>query len=360
MTRADMIGPRPLRPAANPPLAIDSQVHYRGEHSAPMSRSGMVGSVMPGCRPAPPPPRPQPALVIRDDLSKSLFSDDSMIKAHSEILSRLRSMVGRAPHDSHLGSPKPRAGRKSGGTDVMSSGEFRGSDFSPSGAPPIDVSTPKHEHARLQAKQVHLQDLMTHHQNAGHHPDHPDVRGHAEALESVTSKIKNLEAAGHTSGPEHHGDWMSHLVANPKSEHAGGNTDATLSAHFAMLRPEKQQQRKEMGVSTVRRHLPRTKEVPATRATASPSSEKETRVMPKPDAPTRSVSTGGPQLSLMRSMRALLDMAKSKEKGDNWISEKIRLLMHEGKPQKQAIAIAHSMAGRSQVKKSSPPLIVTA
>lgn len=45
-----------------------------------------------------------------------------------------------------------------------------------------------------------------------------------------------------------------------------------------------------------------------------------------------------------------------KSKSDDWISNKIRILMHEGKPQDQAIAIAYSMAGRSRkdnkVKKS--------
>lgn len=327
---------------------------------------------MPGCRPAAPPPRPQPALVVSDivsagsivgeAMSKSVpdvFSHDVLVKAHSSILARLQSLAGKSTHDSHLGSPNPKARRGKGGTGLMRPVEFEGTSFSPTGAPPVRVDTPEHEHARLQAKQLHLQDLMVHHQNAGHHPDHPDVKQHAEMLDTVTKKIKNLEAAGHASSREHHEDWLSHLVANPKSEHAGGNTDAALSAHFAMLRPGRQQQRKEMGVSTVRRHVPRTKEVPATRITASPTSEKETRAMPKPGAPTRSTSTGGPQLAMMRSMMAILDMAKSKgKKSDDWISNKIRLLMHEGKPQDQAIAIAYSMAGRSRVKKSRPKLIV--
>lgn len=42
-------------------------------------------------------------------------------------------------------------------------------------------------------------------------------------------------------------------------------------------------------------------------------------------------------------------MAKSKK----WISNKIRLLVQEGKPQQQAVAIAHSMAGKKRRKKKA-------
>lgn len=40
-----------------------------------------------------------------------------------------------------------------------------------------------------------------------------------------------------------------------------------------------------------------------------------------------------------------------RKKSKKWISAKIRKLVVEGKPQKQAIAIAHSMAGASKPKK---------
>lgn len=40
----------------------------------------------------------------------------------------------------------------------------------------------------------------------------------------------------------------------------------------------------------------------------------------------------------------------SKSKSDEWISDKISLLVREGKPQDQAVAIAYSMAGRSKKK----------
>lgn len=42
-------------------------------------------------------------------------------------------------------------------------------------------------------------------------------------------------------------------------------------------------------------------------------------------------------------------MAKSKK----WISAKISMLVREGKPQTQAVAIAHSMAGKTRKKKKA-------
>lgn len=57
----------------------------------------------------------------------------------------------------------------------------------------------------------------------------------------------------------------------------------------------------------------------------------------------------------------ILDDLISKAKSDEWISDKISYLMkEEGKPQKQAIVIAYSMAGRSRkdIKKSLSPDLV--
>ena len=59
----------------------------------------------------------------------------------------------------------------------------------------------------------------------------------------------------------------------------------------------------------------------------------------------------------------LLDGMISKAKSDDWISNKIRhLVTVEGKPQEQAVAIAHNMAGKSKddAKKSLEPRLYLA
>jgi len=54
---------------------------------------------------------------------------------------------------------------------------------------------------------------------------------------------------------------------------------------------------------------------------------------------------------LKRSLWLLGELLSKAGKDDAWVSGKIQLLMHEGKPQDQAIAIAYSMAGRSRKEK---------
>jgi hypothetical protein len=46
-------------------------------------------------------------------------------------------------------------------------------------------------------------------------------------------------------------------------------------------------------------------------------------------------------------------MPLKKGKSDKTVSSNIRTLMHEGRPQKQAIAIAYAKAGRTKQKKKS-------
>jgi len=54
--------------------------------------------------------------------------------------------------------------------------------------------------------------------------------------------------------------------------------------------------------------------------------------------------------SAKRRKRKIPEPVIHKAKSNKWISDKIRLLRHEGKPQDQAVAIAHNMAGRSRDK----------
>jgi hypothetical protein len=331
MSRPDMIGIRPLRPAANAPQAIEAPVVYPDFRSAlPLSRGGMICGVMPGCRPPAPAPPPQPALVIRETMEKSM----DLLEIHKSLMK----------------------------------GPFPISE--PSKVP--DVSTPKHEHARLQAKKIYLQEKLAQHQAAGHHPDHPEVTQRRNAMGVVDSKLKDLEAAGHASDPSHHSDWMHYLSKNPGGRFTPEHVNTGLSAHLSALGGAKTQAaRRSMGIApgmgSQATKQPLKEKVSATDPTVlntavAPVTGQTKAEVPsaRPEPKQKWGSTGGPQLSLMRAMIELLDMVKSKEKkSDDWISDKIRLLMHEGKPQDQAIAIAYSMAGRSRVKKSNPPLIIS-
>lgn len=79
----------------------------------------------------------------------------------------------------------------------------------------------------------------------------------------------------------------------------------------------------------------------------------------KVQAATGGWSGAKAKAGLKRSLELLGELLEKatgeigKSKSDDWISDKISLLVREGKPQDQAIAIAHSMAGRKKIAKSA-------
>ena len=194
--RSDMIGPRPLRPSAAAP--VSNYVDYDGYQSmdlSPITVRGAQNGVMPGCRPAVPPPPPQPALVlVEPPMNKSL-------RAHVDVLHKAEPPIAVSEPD-HPHGP--------------------------------DVSTPQHDHARLQAKKVYLTERLAGHKNAGHPVNHPDVQQRQQALQSVETKLQNHEAAGVYSTPDHHEDWLHHYSRNPQG-HSQEHVSAGLSAHIGHL-----------------------------------------------------------------------------------------------------------------------------
>lgn len=355
-TRPDMIGPRPLRPSAGAPLPnyIDHS-RYPDVHQAPITTPGAQNGVMPGCRPAPAPTPPQPALIIVEPpMEKAVKAVDGIL---SEPFLRqweagvksfaLYKAIRRHVEYLHKADPA-----------------IAVSEEHPHGP---DVSTPHHDHARLQAKRVYLTERLAGHRNAGHSPDHPDVQKRQQALGTVEEKLKNYEAAGIQSGPEHHEDWLHHYSKNPAG-HSEEHVSAGMSAHIGHLGGEKVQKERQkmsgpsgsMGLkvhpdaphethqamsrkpgSTALGTLGSSAHTPGSKPVGG---EAGTRVMRAPQA--------------QKSAPLFLAFAKGEDKkGDDWISNKISLLMHEGKPQKQAIAIAYSMAGRA--RKSQPALFLS-
>jgi hypothetical protein len=223
-----------------------------------------------------------------------------------------------------------------------------------------DVSTPQHDHARLQAKKVYLTERLAGHKNAKIPDNHPEVVQHQEALGSVETKLKDYESQGIKSGPQHHDDWMKHYMRNPEGKHSEEHVSAGLSAHTGFLGgPEVQKQRQqiagpktattstEMAIGKVQ--MQAKKRPPLHEAMAQ--LQEESRVQEKRIA-QKGIRSGSEDALLMLSF-----VKGDEKKGDDWISNKIRLLMHEGKPQDQAIAIAYSMAGRA--RKSQPSLFLS-
>lgn len=326
--RPDMVGPRPLRPAAGAPVPnyVDHTV-YPSTPILPVTIRGAQNGVMPGCRPAVPPPPAQPALVlVEPQMEKSL-------RSHVDYL------------------------HKAGAAIAVSE---------PEGPHGPDVSTPQHDHARLQAKRIYLTERLAGHQNAGHSPNHPDVQQRQQALESVETKLKNYEAAGIRSTPDHHDDWLHHYSKNPQG-HSEAHVSAGISAHIGHLGGERAQaERKKMAGPSGSMGLEVHPDAPHSTHDAfkKPSSIDAMISQARSSTPSMGSSPQKETVSLKKPVSrpegtgvTVRSPGVSKSKSDDWIGEKIRILMHEGKPQKQAIAIAYSMAGRA--KKSQPPLMLS-
>lgn len=293
------------------PLAIEAPVVYPDARPMPLSRGGMVSGVLPGCRPPAPITPPQPALVIRDALSKSIDGAD-LLEIHKSLAK------GAIPVSSPRTVP--------------------------------DVSTPQHEHARLQAKKVYLEERLAGHRNAGHPESHPQVHQRQHALANVNEKIKNYEAAGIKSGPEHHDDWMKYYAANPGKRFSEEHVSAGLSAHLGHL-----------GGSEVRKQRAQIAGHEGPMKIETETAPHDVAHAMKKRPPAHEILSQLRSQQNLAAIKSMINMLKGEgKKSDSWISNKIRLLMHEGKPQDQAIAIAYSMAGRSRVKKSNPLLIVSA
>lgn len=416
MARADFIRPglRRPRPAGNPAAFSFSQ-----ERSPLQERvlqgvtSGQINGTMPSTRvPAP----PQPALVISDSIEKSLNLMKA-IRAHADCLHKAGTQGGLTPSGNQGFSMHVKEDK------------------------PIDVSTPQHEHARLQAKQMYLQDKMKEHKAMGRGPDHPETQRHASALSSTTSALQNMEKQGIKSTEQHHDDWISH---HAKSDHSFAPT--AMNAHLQQSRlvsaesdrknptptsakgPEGKERaqfyrqgakhiaaqgkperdaslagspglvaapgadtasqraafKPTQGTAATKVSSPgavkptstvhtgaekvsspaateKTAKLPATQVQGTPTTATsvtkiEPSSLPKTTA-QRSPQGGQMAFNFARSMLDGMMHKAAGKKGDDWISDKISLLVREGKPQKQAVAIAYSMAGRT--KKSDPGLYVS-
>jgi len=387
--RADMISSRRLRPAG----VSGQQISFVVDEARPLvnlmgpvTTRGTFHGVTPGCHAALPAPPPQPALVICDGLSKShpAVKLAKAIQAHAEAMSKAETM-------------------------------FEG------GQPPVDVSTPQHEHARLTAKKTYLEGKLDAHQRSMHPADHPDVAHRTKVLGQVNQKLSSMESQGIKSGPEHHEDWLHHystrsdlhpddvntalhshmgVLASPKAKTMRRETEGTqrgaatpeihpavpgVDAHELKSRPKLQdmlsQLRSEPNLGAVKGLFLRSnlfgKSTPPARLGLPHKQEDFDRVSDKANkigtsfgfdmeahrqncrfpyhlGSHRYEKLDHAEMALdssaekQRGAKARMKQGVSKAKGKEWISEKIRLLMHEGKPQDQAIAIAHSMAGRGK------------
>jgi len=322
MIRADMIGPRRLVSAERPSAFLGGIVMEKSPLQAevgPVSTQGMVNGVITGLRPPSP---PQPALVIRDDLTKGMDLFKA-VRAHADYLHKAAIDVSEGAH--------------------------------PEGP---DVSSPEHKHARLQAMKVHLTEKLNGHQASGHDATHPDVQRRINLLADTNRKIQHLEGLGITSGPDHHYDMMMHYARNPKS-YSEPHVSAALSAHIGVLG----------GKATQEARAPwkiGTEEGGPTYQVATPMAERQLEQSDRlkgSKKPMSDLLTQARQSQIVDPhgatfARSILEGMMRKSKSDQWVSDKIRLLMHEGKPQDQAIAIAYSMAGRSK-KKAKKSLYVT-
>jgi hypothetical protein len=248
--------------------------------------------------------------------------------------------------------------------------------------PPIDVSTPQHEHARLVAKRQYLTDKLDAHKRAMHPEDHPDVSHRNKVLGQVSRNIEHLEGQGITSGPQHHADWMHHYSKLPENKTESMHPEdinTALHAHMGVLAgPKAKEMRRDVagthsGGSTTVPHMSLpfaqykrlggdpsdyrradTKKVSMTGATQKEkdivghSGTAVTKRSASVSVPENQPVRSKPMEAAAKSFPLFVDLSKSKS--DDWVSNKINLLMHEGKPQDQAIAIAYSMAGRSKKK----------
>jgi hypothetical protein len=351
MSRADMIGPRRLvSPGSTRSISfLTDERRPLSNTVGPVTTRGTINGMVPSCHEA---PAPQPALVLRDDLIGKSGNHPAVllakaIQAHADAIAKAENMFEEAK-------------------------------------PPIDVSTPQHEHARLVAKRQYLVDKLDAHKRAMHPEDHPDVVHRNKVLGQVSRNIDHLEGQGITSGTQHHSDWMHHYSRIPEDQAESMHPEeinTALHAHMgALAGPKAKEMRRDVagthsGGSTTVPHtsLPlgqykrlggdvqayREAATKKTSMTGAAQKEKDivgtagtavTRQSASVSAPRPENLTvrSKPMEAAAKSLPLFVDLSKSKS--DDWISNKISLLMHEGKPQDQAIAIAYNMAGRSKKK----------
>jgi len=323
--RYDLIGPRPLRPA--------------------VSKS------------------PQPVLVVSilDTLSKADVELFIAVRQHVDCLSKALKGKEAAEAWEKFEAPKRKGEMPTGLHQIAKfSKQWQG----PKGNAPTvrhaDINTPEHDHARLVAKRIYLQDKIQGHANAGHESSHPMLQHRQRVLGQVEDKLQSYAKRGVSSGPQHHKDWTMHYTSNPHGSHSDDHISIGTTYHNRAQNPTPSPQQKELyqktaspeqtGAKVEESHI----DVTGKFSPIPHPHEAATGVAPigstsAGTALAKPVSTTGPKgTEVVKTPH----VAKSTDK---WISDKISLLVREGKPQKQAIAIALDMAGRA--KKSVPLLL---
>lgn len=329
--RYDLIGPRRLRPALPEPLRAS-----------------------------------QPALVVAIPhlLSKADVELYKALRGHVEWLNK--ALEGRRAAEAWEAFEAPKR-KGEAPTGLYERTKFWSKWEGPLEDDPVaherymDVSTPEHDHARLMAKRSYLMDKIQGHLNAGHSADHPVFQQRRKVLGQVSQKLRSYANRGISSTAEHHSDWQKHYARNFAGKYSPEHTDTGVTYHgrAANVRPtpEQRELHQKMAVpgpmhAPVETHLSTPKEFHIS-PLFGPTKEASPGVMPKVQGATTAIAKKPPEVGPRgAAVMQTPHVEKGERKSDNWISNKIRLLVHEGKPQDQAIATAYSMAGRA--RKSVP------
>lgn len=332
--RYDLIGPRSLRPAVQEPS-----------------------------RP------PQPALVLVEPqiLSKADIELFKAIREHVDCLNKALSGKQAAEAWEKFEAPKHEGSMPTGLHQMAKfSRQWEGPQHVAVRSGHVDVSSPEHDHARLVAKRAYLHDKIQGHANAGHDWSHPMLQHRQRVLSQVEDKLKSYADRGVKSGPDHHKDWVVHY-SGPQHGHSDEHASTGTTYHTRVQNPTPSEQQKELwtktaspgtgGAKTDESHVDVTGAFsPQTHpheAKTGKMSAQEISTMKKVAQPPARGPKGTAVVSTPHVSKGNDPLfVKGDTKGDKWISDKISLLVREGKPQKQAVAIAFDMAGRA--RKSAP------